>query len=551
MDADVIDVPTAISRCANVIDDPSQLRIELSPLERSAHPHARFACALFELDLARRGDKTARAVLANIADELLVYWHDGVGSALASAYPALEELWMNAASMLIGFEMRRFQLALDACATAIGNPEQLAEAVSQLQPSGNRRVEFARCLYHLELCRRGVTSSRTEFEQRVPLIVDAYCGEASADEFIGSDSTLRRLWEALKPTVAQFYEGDTKTSQPLDDDLQLSSIPTDPQLDAFDGDRRRPVPGFHELVRSSAPTPYPTPTITDRSIVGAGPTDPAIAFPPDADDLQQQQRSTRTKKALQNANADDAVRTLEMEISEDLLNEVTSPPPPPDNLTPPGSWFPPSPPGSSGEFEVFEAGQTPPYALRPIDLRSPPASPQKSTPSPVPGREVFDEVVHPPDADTAAFWNHTFSSLELLPGQLETNGRLLSTETRAQRKQLTDYVDSLSAYASVPEANAFACLMQLALASQMKERNLFGQPNLKRIEMLSAALSRLAPTPDAAARAAVWYILDGVATQAELQRGLELLARFLAWCLRHKIDPLAPEAAPRFASDIS
>jgi hypothetical protein len=42
----------------------------------------------------------------------------------------------------------------------------LAEAIGQLSPAGNRRVEFAACLYHLELARLGVASSRAEFARR-------------------------------------------------------------------------------------------------------------------------------------------------------------------------------------------------------------------------------------------------------------------------------------------------------------------------------------------------------------------------------------------------
>jgi hypothetical protein len=91
----------------------------------------------------------------------------------------------------------------------------------------------------------------------------------------------------------------------------------------------------------------------------------------------------------------------------------------------------------------------------------------------------------------------------------------------------------------VPEARAFACLIGLMLAGQTKEKSLFGQPNPRRAEALAAALPYLATSPEAASHVAVWFELDGAETQAALARGLQLLAGYLAYCVRTRQDPLA------------
>jgi len=91
---------------------------------------------------------------------------------------------------------------------------------------------------------------------------------------------------------------------------------------------------------------------------------------------------------------------------------------------------------------------------------------------------------------------------------------------------------------AVPEARAFAALVRLVLAGETKEKSLFGQSNPRRKEALTAAFSLLAPTPEAAGKAAVWFELDGAETRESLSRGLELLYPFLAFCSRHALDPL-------------
>jgi hypothetical protein len=99
---------------------------------------------------------------------------------------------------------------------------------------------------------------------------------------------------------------------------------------------------------------------------------------------------------------------------------------------------------------------------------------------------------------------------------------------------------------AVPEARAFAALVRLVLAGETKEKSLFGQANPRRKEALEAAFSMLAATPEAAGKAAVWFELDGTETRASLDRGLELLYPFLAFCCRNALDPLVPTTVAKY-----
>jgi len=168
-----------------------------------------------------------------------------------------------------------------------------------------------------------------------------------------------------------------------------------------------------------------------------------------------------------------------------------------------------------------------------------------AVPPPLPGQSMRNESR--PDRATTDFWVHTFQALEVLPGELGRSARIFACETRADRKRLGNFVDSLAPHLAVPEARAFACLIGLMVAGQTKEKSLFGQANPRRAEALAAALPYLQTTVEAAARATVWFEFDGPQTQAALATGLSLLIEYLAYCNRTQQDPLAAHTVDAFA----
>lgn len=199
-------VDAQISRCVDARTDADRLRTEVDELKALGHPRASFAAALFELDRARKGDPDARAAMLDVADSLLTFWKDDSGRALASSHPVLEELWGDATRLLSGFHQKRFQRQLDGLWEARGDAALLKQRVDELGVDDDRRAEFARCLYHLELARQFVEGSRVEFARRAALIQEAYLDAAVADELVGGDQGLLHLWGELRPYLDEFFE---------------------------------------------------------------------------------------------------------------------------------------------------------------------------------------------------------------------------------------------------------------------------------------------------------------------------------------------------------
>lgn len=186
-------VVDAIARCALVLDEPDRLKAEVQQLREFEGDAATFAVALFELERARRGDPEARQAIGSVAQSLLAFWQDKRGDEIATSHPALETMWADASALMVSFEVKRFDQALKTCWEVRAEAEPLLEAIDQLKPDGNRRVEFARCLYHLELARLGRTTSRGEFARRAGLLQEAYPEPKIAQELIGDDDGLAHL----------------------------------------------------------------------------------------------------------------------------------------------------------------------------------------------------------------------------------------------------------------------------------------------------------------------------------------------------------------------
>lgn len=468
----------SIERCAAALGDMPRLKQELHQLRATGDGIAHFATALFELELARQGDQESRTNLSHLAEMLLLFWRDGSGDALARVHPALDSLWQSVAPMLVQFELKRFELDLAVCWKVRGNTQELIAAVENLAPDGHKRVEFARCVYHLELARQGVESSRAQFARRAQLLADAYQDPSYANDLIGHDPGLLHLWGELRPYLDEFFETLEENA-----------------LRAQEGTRKvkAPVaPPDEVTVPQAAVVPPPLPQ----------PSAPR------------------------------------------------APPPVPSNLTPPGSWFP------DADLIIEEAVEAPPppprtlsgeVELVDIEEDAPPPPPPET---PAHGLEAVLEVdafeFDPdPDPATLRFWDYTFAALQVAPGE-GVRSRMLATETRADRKRLTTWLDGLGPHLQVAEARSFASLVRLMLAGETKEKSLFGQANPRRKEALQSAFALLTADPEAAGRAAVWFELDGPQTRDALDRGLELLVPFLAFCARQALDPLSPATVEKY-----
>ena len=480
------EVAESIQRCAEALSDLPALKNAVFELRAFAEPHAQLAAALFDLERARQGDAEARGAMLELADQLLVFWRAGNGLELARAHPALEDLWETAAALLASFEAKRFSNALKACWDARREPVLLQVAIRDLQPEGNRRVEFARCLYHLELARQFVDSSRVEFAKRAGLLSDAYQSQEVADLLVGDDAGLRVLWDEVAPYLDEFFEM-------LEQDAARRS--------------------------KAEPPAQPSDTL-----------DPDVMFEAEEDSL-----------------------TDEREVPPFGALMKAPPPPAPNDLTPPGAWIPPF------------ISPTP----RPV---VPPPPPRPSIPPPrdadaeldlvdideaPPIRRTYNLDVSleedDPDAQTLAFWKHTVKELSLLPDPStpRVSKRLLNADSRAERKQLTAYLDSLDSWLQVDDARSFAALIKLMLAGQLKEKSLFGQANTRRSEAFAEAFSLLAGSPQSAGHAAVWFVMDGPETLGALHRGLEVMMRYLAFCARENKDPLDTAAQKSFVTQVN
>lgn len=506
------DVVETLDRCAAAGEDLPRLRDELHALRVSSDPRAQFATSLFDLERARRGDAEAREQLGNIADSLLIFWREGSGDELAALHPALGPMWARAASLLVDFDRRQFAAALATCFEVRKDGEQLAAAINTLRPEGDRRVEFARCLYHLELARMMVEGSRAEFARRAGLLAEAWQDADVARQLVGDDAGLAELWAELVPYLDEFFETLEEAAERQRQEGQRAEAKTDPGV-PLGSDRR--IPSFRTLTgqregvitRPEAPAALPDATPRETPV-----------FVPESD-------------------------TGETLLEGDVLEEpVMPPPPPPPYLTPPGASGPISEVELIGE-EIVDFTPIPP-----------PPPPPNFTPArgvAAASADVLDaeDVEEAPDELTLSFWTHTFDQLKLLPDDETGRGaRLLSCESRADRKRLNGYLDSLGQYGLVEESKAMSALIRLMLAGQTKEKTLFGQANPRRSEAMGAALPFLASSAQAAGHAAVWFELDGPETQEALNRGLELLQDYLTFCARIQKDPLHPDTIGAYVS---
>lgn len=485
-------VDEQITRCLAAAEDAVALREELGGLALLPGQRAEFAFCLFSLDLARLGEAEAKAQFARHAGVLLEAHRDpALAAALLAGNEALEQRWQRFVPLLAEFD-RALQgepalapdrtllephplrvspsppatpgepttqdgdpeLAIDAAAEAAyavrADAAALHEALQgfgALPPSD--RVEFALCLFNLELVRLGDEQAKAPFVERTGFLLLAYRDRALADALVGGSSGLRALWTDLVPYLEEFFEPAEEEAGP------------EVELDAeVEVDRSAEVAEAVEVIVDLQAAPAPPPAPGKR-------------------------------------------------------------PPPPPSLTPvPGVLLP--------------SGRKASPSYRRLTLPPPPPPPPSTVlPSP----------------ETAAFWAHAEKALALLPDE---NGQLsgkqaFSLEGREARAHLKTFADEVvTRFPHSPEARSMGALVELFLAAHLKEKTLFGKPNDKRVRAVQDALSLLTGDPVAAGHAAVLFENDGPETIARFADALVVVQRFLAHCLREKLDPLSPEAVTGF-----
>ncbi len=324
-------VVDAIARCAQVLDEPERLKEEVAQLRELQGDTVSFAVALFELERARRGDPEARESIQTVAQLLLAFWQDKRGDSLASQHPALELLWADATALLISFEVRRFSRALTQCWESREDAEALSAAIAELKPDDNRRVEFARCLYHLELARLGRPQSRAEFARRAGLLQEAYLDERVARELVGDDSGLAHLWKELVPYLDEFFEM-------LEEQQAKASAAAQPVASAPQPEVTAPMPPPESRAvatepREAAEAPTPPPAerhaATEPRKAAEAPTPPPEARPDVTEPVEA--AVPRTPPADYQSAERVPIHRAPIE-PEEVAVEATPPEPPPEEL---------------------------------------------------------------------------------------------------------------------------------------------------------------------------------------------------------------------------
>ncbi|MFT3713989.1 MAG: hypothetical protein QM817_40525 [Archangium sp.] len=549
----------SIERCALALGDTTRLKAEVQKLKATGEGVAHFASALFELELAREGDPESRKHLSHLAEVLLVFWRDGSGDALARLHPAMQSLWLSVAPMLVQFESRQFDQALVKCWKHRSEPNLLLIHLEGLLPEGNKRAEFARCLYHLELARQGVDQSRAHFARRAKVLAEAYQDPDIANDLIAHDAGLLHLWTELKPYLDEFFEGLEEAAARSQDSTKKVKMPLPAVSDSAKtelhpplGATEREVPSFRTLVSSGKP--LSTPVATPKSSASS-PNLRAVVPPRSSPPSPPPQKPPPPPLPPPAEDADVLIEEM-APVSSSAVAAVPppptirppAPPPPPVDLTPPGQWLPPR--TASGEVELVDAIEVdvaPDVSIAPPP--PPPITPAHGLSRAIAEAEEELEIELEPEETTLAFWEYTFAALQMAPGEGQQRARMLASESRADRKRLTTWLDGLGPHLAVPEARAFGSLVRLMLAAETKEKSLFGQANPRRKEALEAAFAMLTPHPEAAGHAAVWFELDGTDTMQALDRGLELLIPFLAFCSRESLDPLKSETVQKYLAN--
>ncbi|MBS2031100.1 MAG: hypothetical protein JST54_24575 [Deltaproteobacteria bacterium] len=298
-------VDEQVSRCLAVLQDPVALRQELGGLAGMKSQRAEFAFCLFSLDLAKLGESEARANFARHAGILLEAHRDpDLTRYLLGDNADLTKRWEDFVPLLLEFDKaQKAQVneaaapleaafaapppssaavtlpptaadmaqmegpprhatfttldtaesepqaaldgAVDACFAARGTITALGMAMDALFAlPRSERVDFAVCLFELELVRMGVEDAKGQFAARTELLLSAYRDRLLAQRLIGSSAGLKALWADLVPYLEEFFEGPDDEYEIVEeeavaaeevhaaDDLGVAEEPEQPLIDA-------------------------------------------------------------------------------------------------------------------------------------------------------------------------------------------------------------------------------------------------------------------------------------------------------------------------------
>jgi hypothetical protein len=207
-----MDVERQILLCIQSLSLP-KLMPELDKLRKHPSPRAQLAAALLDLEHVRRGSIESKAYIPEAAKLLLYTWRNEKPAALLKGDPTLTKLWEEAIVLLRLFEAKRLSKQLNDCWDAREDVPRLKAAVAALSPPGHRRVEFAVCLYSLQLARLGVKEAEGVFRQRVLLLKEAFFSPALASQLQGSNIGLAQLWQEVQPMLTHYFSHAASKSQ--------------------------------------------------------------------------------------------------------------------------------------------------------------------------------------------------------------------------------------------------------------------------------------------------------------------------------------------------
>jgi hypothetical protein len=209
-----MDVERQILLCVQSLSLP-KLVPALDRLRQHPSERAQLAVALLELEHARRGSMESKARIPEVAHLLLHTWRNGKPADLLKGDPTLTKLWEEAVVLLRLFEAKRLSKQLNDCWDARDDAPRLKAAVAALSPPGHRRVEFAICLYSLQLVRLGVEEAKRAFHRRVLLLKEAFFSPALASQLQGSNIGLAQLWQGVQPMLTHYFEHVASQSQEI------------------------------------------------------------------------------------------------------------------------------------------------------------------------------------------------------------------------------------------------------------------------------------------------------------------------------------------------
>ena len=224
------------------------------------------------------------------------------------------------------------------------------------------------------------------------------------------------------------------------------------------------------------------------------------------------------------------------------------------------------------DFVALQNGQTPP----PTDTAAPARiSARLATPTeliqeieeilevevetgpPPPPREALDPAQPPPppqdadeqplEPDTREFWAYSERALGRVPDPNESvvGTQSFAASRAADRSHLVRFAhDLVSRFPQQKHARALAALTLLYVAGQEKERGLLGV-NKERLKLIHSGLS-LVGDPAAAGQVAVLFENDGPLTRQAFGPIVDIVANYLSFCGREKLDPRLADASTRF-----